>query len=246
MVSFKKICRLIFSFLITVLVLFSYFSLSEVSALVVGGDSLSENEDKNEDKVDYYEFVDSLRKEYNNDDIVGKIKIDGTFLDEIIVQGNDNSYYLSHDNYKNYSIAGSLFVDSRVNIDDDKKILIYGHNSSKGNRPFSVLEGYYYYEYFVEHPVVELTVDKGIRKFQIFAVYVETGDWGYMKVSFNDDNQFLAHINSLKEKSLYDTGVLVNADDRVLILQTCSYHKNYRRFDKKYLLVLAKEIKSSN
>ena len=155
MISFKKICKLVFSFLITALVLFSYFHLNEVSALVVDENLISENENK----VDYYEFVDSLKNAYSNDDIVGKIRIDGTFLDEVIVQGNDNSYYLSHDNYKNYNIAGSLFVDSRVNLDDDKKILIYGHNSPKGDRPFSVLEEYYDYEYFKEHPIVELTTD---------------------------------------------------------------------------------------
>ena len=242
MISFKKICKLVFSFLITALVLFSYFHLNEVSALVVDENLISENENK----VDYYEFVDSLKNAYSNDDIVGKIRIDGTFLDEVIVQGNDNSYYLSHDNYKNYNIAGSLFVDSRVNFDDDKKILIYGHNSPKGDRPFSVLEEYYDYEYFKEHPIIELTTDKGIRNFQIFAVYIETGDWSYMKVDFKGDNEFLTHINSLREKSFYDTSVLVNGDDNVLILQTCSYHKDYRRFNKKYLLVMAKEIKSSN
>ena len=67
-----------------------------------------------------------------------------------------------------------------------------------------------------------------------------------MKVDFKNDNEFLTHINSLREKSFYDTSVLVNGDDNVLILQTCSYHKDYRRFNKKYLLVMAKEIKSSN
>ena len=141
MISFKKICKLVFSFLITALVLFSYFHLNEVSALVVDENLISENENK----VDYYEFVDSLKNAYSNDDIVGKIRIDGT-TDFRIRISHDKSADKQND-YKNYNIAGSLFVDSRVNLDDDKKILIYGHNSPKGDRPFSVLEEYYDYEY---------------------------------------------------------------------------------------------------
>ena len=33
----------------------------------------------------------------------------------------------------------------------------------------------------------------------------------------------------LKDKSFYDTGVVVDSSDEILILQTCSHHKDYKK-----------------
>ena len=35
---------------------------------------------------------------------------------------------------------------------------------------------------------------------------------------------------------------VVNENDEILILQTCSFHKNYKNDSHKYLLVIAKKI----
>ena len=55
----------------------------------------------------------------------------------------------------------------------------------------------------------------------------------------------LGRISNLKDKSFYDTGVDINSTDEILILQTCSHHKDYKKYKKKYLLIVAKKIKEN-
>lgn len=241
MVLLRKLCKLLFCLIVTTMVIFSYFQLDVVSAIVV----TQKNNLSGLEIINYEDVVNDLKQNYNNDDVVGRIRIGGSTLNEPIVQGNDNSYYLSHNNYKNYNIGGAVFVDSRVNIDNSRKILIYGHNSPRGNLPFSVLEQFYDEKYYKDHSIIEITTSSGVRKFQIFGIFVETSNWSYMNINFENDDEFLEHINSLREKAWYDTDIAVSKSDKVLILQTCSYHNNYRKYNKKYLLVMAKEVKNS-
>ena len=83
-----------------------------------------------------------------------------------------------------------------------------------------------------------ITTSTAKKKYEIFSIYVETKDFSYMDVNFASDKDYLEHITKLKEKSMYDTGVEVNSDDEVLILQTCSTHKDYSNYQRKYLLII--------
>ena len=64
----------------------------------------------------YKEEIEKLRKENNNDDIVGTIEILNTDFKAPILQGRDNDYYLRRLPNKQYNINGSIFLDYRVNI----------------------------------------------------------------------------------------------------------------------------------
>ena len=64
-----------------------------------------------------------------------------------------------------------------------------------------------------------------------------------MNINFIDKEDYHNHINILKNKSLYDTGIKLNEDDEVLILQTCSNYVDYKNYDKKYLLIISRRIK---
>ncbi len=52
---------------------------------------------------------------------------------------------------------GSIYLDYRVDIDSSKKLLIYGHNSSKIDMPFKILEEFYDKDYYDNHKYVDLT-----------------------------------------------------------------------------------------
>ena len=45
----------------------------------------------------------------------------------------------------------------------------------------------------------------------------------HMKLSFTEE-EYQAHLNYLKENSLYDTEISVSTDDDILLLQTCYYY----------------------
>ena len=189
----------------------------------------------------YQENITSLQEKYNNTDIVGTLEFDNTDYIVPILQGDDNKYYLKHLPNKEYSIMGSIFLDYRVNINGSKKILIYGHNSSSYDMPFKILEEYYDKNYLNNHSTVTIKTKEKIRKYEIFSLYIAINDYKYMNVNFTQD-EYKEHVKYLQSKSMYEINTNLNYDDNILILQTCSTHKDYLKYKKKYLVVAFHEI----
>jgi len=189
------------------------------------------------------DIINNYINRYNNNDVVGEIKIVNTNYKKAIMQTDNNDYYLNHleDGTNNY--LGSIYLDFRVNIDNDDKLLIFGHNSNTIDMPFKILENYYSEGYYKAHKFIQITTKNKIRLYEIYSVFVETNDFSYMKTDFVNDEDWFSHIKSFKEKSMYDTNVEISVDDDILILQTCSTHSDYRMYDKKYLLIVGKEKK---
>lgn len=194
-------------------------------------------------KEEYIEQITSLKEKYNNEDVVGTIAIENTDFNTVVMQGNDNSYYLNHLPDKTYNINGSIFLDYRVDIDESNKLLIFGHSSPSYFLPIMIIENYKDEDYYKEHKYIYLSSIKEVKKYEIFSVFVETLDWSYMNLNYASKNEYLNHLQNLKSKSFYDTGVEVNKNDKILIMQTCSNMKEYSKYSKKYMLVIAKEVK---
>lgn len=194
-------------------------------------------------KEEYIEQITSLKEKYNNKDVVGTISIDNTDFNTVVMQGNDNSYYLNHLPDKTYNINGSIFLDYRVDIDESNKLLIFGHSSPSYFLPIMIIENYKDEDYYKEHKYIYLSSIKEVKKYEIFSVFVETLDWSYMNLNYASKDEYLKHLQNLKSKSFYDTGVEVNKNDKILIMQTCSNMKEYSKYSKKYMLVIAKEVK---
>ena len=196
---------------------------------------------KNMDKIDYNKKINNLKEEYNNEDIVGILKIDKE-LEVPILQTENNDYYLNHTINKEENIYGTIFLDYRTHI-DSKKLLIYGHSSTKIEISFNILENYYEKDYYESHKYISLTTNTEEKLYEIFSVYIETSDFSYMNINFIDNEDYYRHINNLKDKSIYNTDIELEYDDEILILQTCSNHKDYLNYDKKYLLIISRRIK---
>lgn len=237
----KKVLLLIIIILIVLVVLgFCLYKLKSNKNYYLNVDIESNNNVNN--PINYEEIINNLRKEYNNEDIKGILEIDNTDYIVPVLQGSDNDYYLNHDAYGNKNGMGSIYLDYRVNIDTSRKLLIYGHNSSNIDMPFKILEEFYDKDYYDNHKYVWITTSTTKKKYEIFSVYVETKDFSYMNVNFASDKDYLEHITKLKEKSMYDTGVEVTSNDEILILQTCSTHKDYHNYQKKYLLIILRRV----
>ena len=173
---------------------------------------------------------------------VGKVylSIPNTSLFEEVVQGNDNTYYLSHDKEGQESKLGAIFLDYRTKV-EDKVTIIYGHNSATYDIPFHLLEEYQE-AYLQRHDTILLEEGNAVYTYKIFSVFVAYQDFFYMQIPKTEE-EFLAYVNHLKEASWYSTLYLPKKEDSLLLLQTCSYHKKFKRYKEKYLILAAGLVK---
>lgn len=169
-------------------------------------------------------------KEYfSNNDIIGSLKIKGTNINTLLVKEKDNKYYLNHSIYKEEDIKGSIFVDYRTSLNSNQ-INIYGHNSKKYSLMFKELEKYKEKKFYDKHKIIEIWDGVNTYKYKIFSVKI---------VKKNSIHMSLDIEKNIKElnKSIYNTGITANKNDKILILQTCNYKPKNT-----YILIVAKLI----
>ena len=193
--------------------------------------AITYNNTEKEELID----LDYYRSLLNNNDLKGFIKIDG-LIENYIMQGND--YYLSHQEDKQSNILGSLTLDYRIDIDSSKIKIIYGHNGYDRITPFHNLEKYYDEEFYKENRYIKIQTGKQNMIYEIFSVgLIPKSSNEHIKIDFNN-NEYIDHLNWLKNISIYDTRVEVKEEDSILILQTCSHEYNGM-----FLIINARRVK---
>lgn len=162
------------------------------------------------------------------------LSINNLITKEPVMQTTDNEFYMNHNNKKEEFIGGSLFVDYRINLNSTRKIIIYGHSSSTVDIPFNKLLGYKKQDFFLNHQEIELDYKDKQETYQVFTVMLLKEDYFYTRLEFTDET-FIKHLEELKKKSIYDTGINIDKTNKILILQTCSQDE-----DGLYLVIGAK------
>ena len=155
-------------------------------------------------------IVDKLKKEYNNNDIVGVIEIPNLFK-EVLLQASDNDYYLNHNIKKEEDKYGGTFLDYRNDILNDKKLLIYGHSDMEITLSFNKLSNYNNQEFYEKNKYIYLYTNDKKYKYEIFSSYIE-----------NFNGSYIEHLNKLKNKSKIKSNIVLEDESHILILQTCS------------------------
>ena len=103
--------------------------------------------------------IEDLRKEFDNQEIKAVISSKSLELESVVVQTNNNEFYMNHDARRKHDIKGSLFFDYRNNL-DSKKLLIYGHNSRTLQTDFKKLTKFLDEEFAKNNPYIYLTTEK--------------------------------------------------------------------------------------
>ena len=148
---------------------------------------------------------------------VAWLTIEDTPIDYPIMQGRNNSEYLNKNPLGEFSLSGSIYMDSRNNSDfSDPYSLIYGHHMEH-DAMFGVLDSYEDQEFFNTHRDGILIISgSNSRKIRIFAV---------MKCLATDE-----HIFSVDDGIDHISYIKANADifeeqdnyGHILALSTCS------------------------
>lgn len=94
-----------------------------------------------------------------SDDAVAWLTVDNTRIDYPVMQGKTNEEYLNKDPYGEFSLSGSIFLDSRNDKSfGDEYSLIYGHHMEY-EAMFGALDGYAGKAFFDAHKTGTLTVE---------------------------------------------------------------------------------------
>ena len=212
--------------LLTIYFIYEYYNDKKIDTTL----EYTMSEKKNE-----LDMISNLKEQYNNNDIKAFLEIPSV-LSLPIVQNDDNEYYLNHNLYQETVKAGTPFLDYRINSLEERKLLIYGHNSTYRTLPFTSLLNYQDKKFFTKHPEIYLYTENGKKTYKIFSVYIEDEDFDYVNLKNFNGLTFYEHILKLEDKSLYDTGVILNENSNILILQTCSFDNT--ESGSNYLLVM--------
>ena len=159
-------------------------------------------------------------------------------------------FYLNHSQYGVEDKIGVPYVDFRHDF-TGRKTIIYSHSSMNGNGPFQALQNYHNNPgFYWNNRTITIHYQGNTYQYLIFSVYVSVADseesegLEYFHTNYYSDSEWAETIQKYRSRSEYDTGVSVDANDQILILQTCSMDPNY--YDRYYrynLLVMGKLIK---
>ena len=243
----KKIKKIIFFIIEIICVCVLVFSAYKIVMWKLNTDR---NKDIKEEVNSYVEEKETevLEEKYNidfaalkaiNPDVVAWIKIYGIDVEYPVVKGNDNEYYLNHNLKKEKNSGGWLFADYTNRFDGyDKNIVIYGHNMKDGSM-FGKLKKVLWKEWQDDEKNLKIIFidETGTYIYEVFSTYSYKAEDYYITTDFSSDASFLKFATSMKERSIYDFGVDVTKDDKLLTLSTC-YNDNGIR-----LVVQAKLVK---
>ena len=191
-------------------------------------------------EVNYQEIIQNFREKYNNNDIVAILEMPG-ILEEVVVQTDNNDYYLHYDATHTENIIGATFLDYRNHIRESKKLLIYGHSDPEGQLPFVQLKNYNHKEYWEDHKYIYLLDEIGRRKYEVFSSYIESKDFDYVNLESFGKLTYQEHLKKLQKKSFVYNQTELTEDTKILLLQTCSFDERVKS-DTKFQIVIAKEI----
>ena len=169
---------------------------------------------------------DSLKE--INGDIVAWIRCRELGLDYPVVQGTDNSYYLTHTFSGEEHISGCIFMDcvNKPDFTDDNTIL-YGHNMKDGSMFGS------FNQFGADTATVFLYTPDGKAAYQIIDNrIVDVEDEKYFRTAYSTED-----FGDLSETIAAHTGNALVRGEHLLTLSTCNGNASRRH------LILCKDVK---
>jgi len=223
----KNLILYLFMGVFSITLLFSIYKIYTITSSYNEGantyQAIKTHVKKSEKEIDF----DKLKE--INKDVIGWIYSKDTTIDYPVVQGSDNSYYLSHlfDNTPNSS--GSIFMDYTKNKNfTSKNTVLYGHHMKNGTM-FQSLMGYKDPSYYNSHKVIDLyTPNQNYKIEVVYGFLIDAYKW--------DDNKFVLDENvddlllHAKSNTTFDSGKTISNSDKIITLSTCSYEMEEGRY----------------
>lgn len=188
-------------------------------------DNNSSGENDGQDQSKEGNYVNSANEEELksiNSDYKMWIQIENTNINYPVVQSSDNDYYLKHNFRKESNISGTVFVESANDIDNDKNIILYGHNMRNGTM-FNNITNYKEESFFNEDNKISIIMNNTLYEYEVFSVYVKNVSEVNLAIGFANEDEFINYAYNEADESLYKKDVDFSAEDNLITLVTCSY-----------------------
>lgn len=175
-----------------------------------------------------------------NPDTVGYVTIDGTQVDNPVVQTGDNEYYLDHGFDGQEFRAGTVFMDCTDTFGAypdqwSENIVLYGHNMAD-NTMFGSLRRYRQDpSYYKESPFITFSSNYADYTYVMVGLIITGGDadsdFKYWQMEELDDKSaFDSYMGSVNSKNMIDNPIDVQYGDSLLTLSTCYSDEDNSRF----------------
>ena len=166
-----------------------------------------------------------------NEDIVGRVSVPPD-IGYLVTQTDDNKFYLDHGYRQESSREGAIFLDYRceTKLPELKgHYILYGHHMKKGTM-FAHLMEYKDEDFFRENRIIRFDTLYADYRWEIFSAYVTGTDFYFIETNFASDEDWLKFLRTIQNKSIFHTDVVLEPDDVVLTLCTCTYEFDDARF----------------
>ncbi len=186
-----------------------------------------------------------------NPDTAGWLTVPGTNIDNVVLQTDNNDYYMDKDFYGNSNKAGQIFIDFRSIINDydenqTDNVVIYGHNQADMSM-FGSLKRYKIkkentknFDFYLEHPTFTFSSLYEEYTYKIIALFVieiepeQTRDgiiFDYHNyINFTKKRTFEDFKENVMKRTAVNTGVDFDENDKFITLSTCSNEFEPSRF----------------
>lgn len=165
-----------------------------------------------------------------NPDVCAWVEMDNTMVDHPVLQGKTNLDYINTDVYGNFSLPGSIFLDSRCDRTFMADyMLLYGHNMESGGM-FGSLQLYKDEQFFEENRTGMLIIPDGVCQLETFAcLLINSYDDIFEPDKWQDNIDGL--LDFTQEHAMYTHGEVIadmrdqlakGGQPQVLALSTCS------------------------
>ncbi|MDE5950621.1 MAG: class B sortase [Acetatifactor sp.] len=164
---------------------------------------------------------ESLRE--RNQDVVGWIFFENEDISYPILYSEDSAKYLYRTLDGKSASAGSIFLDGNNTPDfEDSRNVIYGHNmknlSMFGNLKYYIQEK----DYYEDHQYFQILTEGIVYRYRIFSCFdVPETETEICRVDFATEKDFSDFTAVLRKRSVIDTEIEVDCDDKVVTLLTC-------------------------
>jgi len=167
--------------------------------------------------------VDFKELKKKNNETLGWIQVNGTYINYPFVKTSNNDFYLTHSFDKSYNAAGWVFMDYRNNTQKfDKNTILYAHGRLN-KKMFGSLKNILSSGWLnnQNNYVIKLSTEHENTLWQVFSVYHIPTTNDYIQTEFSTNEEFLNFGNMLIARSAHDFKTTISETDKILTLSTC-------------------------